>query len=92
MPVIAAAMLIRRVVQLVNGRRLEDVLDMGRWEQIGILICLTIFSAVNSINLHSVVAWATSGVIAIMTIAAICRPPKKKSDAPRESVRPSEHS
>jgi hypothetical protein len=88
--VIAAAMLIRVIVRLVNGHRLEDVLEMHRWEQLGILACLTLFSAMLAIEDHSVTGWATAAIMAILTTRVVIKQSRRDRAKPSDMAGKSE--
>jgi hypothetical protein len=89
----AAAMLIWRVVRLLNGHSLDSVLEMSRVERCGIPSILTALSVLYAIEYGDVAGWSVVIFMAVITGLAFWRsfrsratnPPGPNPDAPSES-------
>lgn len=72
---LVAAMVVLRIVRLVNGRGLASIVQFDRPERLLILICITVSSALSACEQPSIQRWVATFILALLLIHQIISRP-----------------
>jgi len=78
--VMIAAMVLLRLVRVVNRRSFESIFEMGRWEEIFLMSSMTVVSALFAYDRPDFVRWMAACFFAIATVRTAMKSPESKSE------------